>query len=417
MTQQRSSRSGTRAIVRLSRCCLRSPSSGRHVETALAVDGASGAVALEDGRVLGYLVGAPSGTDRVEVGFAGHAAADPEVARDLYATLAQGWVDSGRHRHAVYVPACEGHLVDAWFRLAFGLQFGFAVREVEPAAPMPGDVVIRAGRPDDLDAAAALERSLWEHQVLAPSFSGLDIPSLDVFRDYWADTWSSLSSPISSPSATRRSWGMRSCTCARPATSASRIPSIDLAHVEVVTEQRGTGVGRALFAHVMHWADDEGYGAMTTDWRSVNLLASRFWTARGLRPTYHRLARSIPRSPTGSPEPRPRPRRCVTSRSRIRRRALPPGGAPWFRLLQDRRHLRVGSEVLPARRIPVEDHPHPVLVVGVTKHRRALRAVLRTLLGALRRKGLLETGEVLDFRCRQDHRLLLRSGCRRPQPP
>lgn len=265
-----------------------------HVETALAVDGASGAVALGDGRVLGYLVGAPSGTDRVEVGFAGHAAAEPEVARDLYSALAQDWVDSGRHRHAVYVPACEGHLVDAWFRLAFGLQFGFAVREVEPAAPMPGDVVIRPGRPDDLDAAAALERSLWEHQVRAPSFSGLDVPSLDVFRDDWADTWSS---PGFTHFVAERDETVvgHALMYVRP-TGDLRVPesSIDLAHVEVVPEQRGTGVGRALFAHVMHWADGQGYGAMTTDWRSVNLLASRFWTARGFRPTYHRLARSIP---------------------------------------------------------------------------------------------------------------------------
>jgi hypothetical protein len=33
---------------------------------------------------------------------------------------------------------------------------------------------------------------------------------------------------------------------------------------------------------------------MTTDFRSVNLLASRFWTRRGFRPTHLRLYRAIP---------------------------------------------------------------------------------------------------------------------------
>ncbi len=265
-----------------------------HVEAALAVDGAAGAVALRDGRVLGYLVGAPTGADRIEVGFAGHAAADPEVARDLYSALAQDWVDGGRARHVVYVPASDEPLVDAWFRLAFGLQFSVAVREVEPAPGIAEDVVVRTGRPGDLDAAAALERSLWEHQVRAPSFSGLEIPPLDAFREDWADTWSN---PLFTHFVAERDGAVvgHALMYVRPAGDL-RVPesSIDLAHVEVAPEQRGTGVGRALFAHVMHWADGQRYGAMTTDWRSVNLLASRFWTARGFRPTYHRLARSLP---------------------------------------------------------------------------------------------------------------------------
>ena len=32
---------------------------------------------------------------------------------------------------------------------------------------------------------------------------------------------------------------------------------------------------------------------MVTDWRATNLLSSRFWTARGFRPTFLRLHRLI----------------------------------------------------------------------------------------------------------------------------
>jgi len=59
------------------------------------------------------------------------------------------------------------------------------------------------------------------------------------------------------------------------------------------------------------------------------------------------------------------------------RPALVPG------LLHDRRDLRVGGEALPAVEIPVEDHPHPVVLIGVAEHERALRAVLLALLGTL----------------------------------
>ncbi len=265
-----------------------------HVEAALAVDGAAGAVAHRNGLVLGYLVGAPTGTDRIEVGFAGHAAAEPEVARDLYSALAQDWVDAGRSRHAVYLPASERQLANAWFRLAFGLQFNTAVREVGPVPEIATDIAVRDGHPGDLDAAAALDRSLLEHQVRAPSFSGLDMPPHDAFREDWADTWSS---PAFTHFVAERDGAVigHALMYVRP-TGDLRIPasSIDLAHMAVLPDQRGSGVGRALFAHVMRWADSEGYGVMTTDWRSVNLLSSRFWIARGFRPTYDRVARSIP---------------------------------------------------------------------------------------------------------------------------
>jgi GNAT superfamily N-acetyltransferase len=264
------------------------------VERELRREGAAGAVAMRGGRAIGYVVGAPAGDGRAEVGLAGHATEEPEVARDLYAHLAQAWSDAGLTRHAVYVPASDAELIDAWFRLAFGLQFCFAVQEVTPRPPVDSDVVIRRGRPRDLEMSAAFERSLWEHQVLSPSFSGMAIPPLANFVDDWGDTWSNPSFAHFVAERDGRPVG-QALTYVRP-TGDLRIPdgAVDLAQVETLPEERGTGVGRAMWAHVMNWSHEQGYRAMTTDWRSVNLLASRFWTHRGFRPTFLRLYRSIP---------------------------------------------------------------------------------------------------------------------------
>jgi len=49
----------------------------------------------------------------------------------------------------------------------------------------------------------------------------------------------------------------------------------------------------------------------------------------------------------------------------------------------DRRDLGVGEEVLPARLIPVEEHPDPVGLIGIAKHGRTLGPVLLSLLSAL----------------------------------
>src|SRR5687768_12481414 len=52
--------------------------------------------------------------------------------------------------------------------------------------------------------------------------------------------------------------------------------------------------------------------------------------------------------------------------------------------LQDRRDLGVGDEALPSLRIPVEEHPDPVVLIGIAKHGRTFGPVLLTLLSALR---------------------------------
>ena len=264
------------------------------VEAALGVEGASGVAAVRRGRLVGYLISAPAGDRRVEVGLAGTAASEPEVARDLYAAAAQAWVDDGLAHHAVHVPASDAALVDVWFRLAFGLQFAFAVREVAPEPPFDGDVVVRPGRPEDADAAGALERSLWEHQVRSPSFSGAVVPPLESFVDEWADTWSD--ERFTHFVAERAGVAVGQALLYVRPTGDLRIPerAVDLAQMETLPERRGTGVGRALFAHAMNWASEQGYAVMTSDWRSVNLLASRFWVARGFRPTFLRLYRSVP---------------------------------------------------------------------------------------------------------------------------
>src|SRR2546421_11339020 len=114
------------------------------VETTWRRDEASGAAGFRDGRLAGYLLGAPEdeahwGGPNVWVGHAGHAAAEPELVRDLYGLAAQRWVDEGRPRHYVQVPVSEPGLLDAWSRICFGRQHASGVTEV-PDVPWPEGV-------------------------------------------------------------------------------------------------------------------------------------------------------------------------------------------------------------------------------------------------------------------------------------
>ncbi len=228
--------------------------------------------------------------DHAEVGIAGVAASDAEAVRDLYAHLARTWPP----RHQVLVPASAPELVDAFFRLAHGLQFVLAVRGTEPSAPVDFGGTIRPGVPDDLPAIAAFDRILWQVQAESPSFSGMAVDAED-FEAEWAGLWDDPLFPLHVVAERDGRVVGHALLYDRP-TGDLRVPegNVDLAHAATLAEVRGTGAGLALTAHVLSWAHEHGFRSMTTDWRSVNLLSSRFWPRRGWRPTHYRLYRAVP---------------------------------------------------------------------------------------------------------------------------
>jgi GNAT superfamily N-acetyltransferase len=258
---------------------------------AAHVPDGEGVVATRGGRAVAYLAGGLEG-ETAAVGFAGHAASEPEALRDLFAVFAER---TGASRFAVAVPASDDGLIDAWFRLAFGCQFMWAVQETRPTEPVDFGGLIRASTPGDLESVAAFDEILWLLQARSPSFSGLTVPPREEFLEEWRDLWVEEEYPAHFVAERDGRVVGHALLYLRPGGDL-RVPSrnIDLGHVATLDDVRGTGVGLALAHHVLAWAHGEGYRSMTTDWRSVNLLSSRFWPRRGFRPQYIRLYRAIP---------------------------------------------------------------------------------------------------------------------------
>ena len=263
---------------------------------------ASGVVALRGDELVAYLIGrveddALLGDRRGIVDFAGCAAAngEAEAVRDLYAALAARWVAAGATRHLALVPASDEALTDPWLRLAFGVQYVWAVRETTAMKPVGAGVEIRVGRSDDLELVARLDRSLYEHQAGPPSFSGLAIPSDEELRAEWSDLWDDPEL-YTHFVAERAGRPLGHLVLYRRPTGDLRVPedNIDLSHAATLPAARRSGVSLALTGHALTWAHEHGFRSMTTDWRSVNLLSSRHWPRRGFRPTYYRLYRALP---------------------------------------------------------------------------------------------------------------------------
>ena len=269
----------------------------------LRVDGASGVAGLIDGDVAGFVVGTPrdaSWGPNMWVEPAGHAVTDAELVRDLYATAAERWIAEGLTLHYAMVPASDRALVDAWFRLGFGHQQVYAIRETPPATERteaPPGLVVRLARLDDLDALARLDVALPAHQALSPVFSRRALPTVEDARaEYEAD----FDDPRFATFVVEQEGEVigSAIACAIELSSDHKSLALPpgagfLGFASVMPEARGRGAGRVLGEAVLAWARETEREWVVTDWRMTNLLSSRAWPRLGFRPTYYRLHRAI----------------------------------------------------------------------------------------------------------------------------
>jgi GNAT superfamily N-acetyltransferase len=146
---------------------------------------------------------------------------------------------------------------------------------------------------DDLDTAIMpLASVIWEHQAGAAAFTGLQPPSPDEIRGSWAESFDYPDDALFLAEVDGGVAGMLLLESTEPDVGVGE-RTVGLAVCAVASEARGHGVGTALVEHALGWAANEGYETVITDWRVPNLLSSRFWPARGFRPTFHRLHRVL----------------------------------------------------------------------------------------------------------------------------
>jgi GNAT superfamily N-acetyltransferase len=262
--------------------------------------GSDGVVAIRAGRVAGYLLGTRKDDARwgpnVWVEAAGHSVEEPEDVRDLYEAAAQNWVEDGRTRQYVLVPASETDLIDAWFRLSFGHQHANGIREVPDVAWPEG---VRLADEGDIDTLVELSPLLADHQERAPVFGiGLPRESPEELRaEILEDLPKTEIGDLVAEQDGRIVGAFQLAPVELSGTHAGLARpdgAVLLSWAATRPEVRGSGVGVALSDASFAWAREQGYQTMVTDWRETNLLSSRFWPKRGFRRSFLRLSRSIP---------------------------------------------------------------------------------------------------------------------------
>ena len=274
------------------------------VRAALARPMAHGVAAVRGGRLVGYMIGdivvaeiwGRSGWVRPP-GFAAAPHEDVDVVRDLYAALARRWLDFGCFAHYAVVSPADPALLHAWYSLTFGIQQVYALRSLDDlgddAAP-PG-VMIRRASPDVRALLADFSDVIWQHQVGAPTWGVMLPESVGDLREGWAElldepdwsVWLAFldGQPVGiqgyHPEAESDEDMLVGEACAALSVAGTRAAA------------RGRGIGQAMTRRGLAALRGEGYRVCLADWRSTNLLSSRFWPRQGFVPAAYRLHRLI----------------------------------------------------------------------------------------------------------------------------
>jgi GNAT superfamily N-acetyltransferase len=275
------------------------------VEAALTRPRASAAAALRGGRLSGYMAGDvlidPLWGRAAWVRLAGWALAPGESAellRDLYAALAAEWVRRGVFDHYAIVPAADAAALAAWHSLGFGIEQVHAIADLDDRLAEPAPVAgltLRRASPADAGQLAELSDLIWRHQTQSPVWAPM-LPEMAAGRaasyasmaeDDEAIVWLALDG--------ERALGFQAYFPAEPAPESLLTPAacVELSVAGTRPEARGRGVGLALTRHGLAAARAAGARHCLSDWRSANLLVSRFWPRQGFRPVAYRLARRV----------------------------------------------------------------------------------------------------------------------------
>jgi GNAT superfamily N-acetyltransferase len=245
---------------------------------------APGVVALENGRLVGFLAAwmIPSwrGYASVISPEWGNGAILEDARRiyeALYARLSTFWVAQKHFVHAVNVLANDTKGIEGWQWLGFGYFVVDALRSLEPVSGVAEGVDLRRATVADLAVVTDLDSQLWAHLASSPTFLVNDGAGdlVEELRIWLSDPAKALWLAYceDEPVAFLRLEGGNT-----GASTIVRDPgTVSITGAFTVERARGDGIATALLNRGLSWAQDEGYVRCSVDFEAMNVLAARFW--------------------------------------------------------------------------------------------------------------------------------------------
>jgi ribosomal protein S18 acetylase RimI-like enzyme len=263
--------------------------------------GCPGVVALDGGKVVGYLgwflVDAFRGTERrgAYVPEWGHAALDPVTYRVMYRAAAIHWREAGCGVHTITLLAHDDAALKVWFWSGFGMLVVDAIRPMRPldAAP-PTGIQIRQADTSDLEALCALEIEHARHYTEPPVLmSAYEPKTADMLAAFLGEPHASLWLALDGSTAAgymrfQQDGGSGVAVVDAPDQIANTGAFIRPAY-------RGRKVASALLDTALRHYAAQGFTRCSVDFESLNPEAVSFWL-RFFEPVCFSLTR-VPERP------------------------------------------------------------------------------------------------------------------------
>jgi GNAT superfamily N-acetyltransferase len=183
--------------------------------------------------------------------------------------------------------------------MSFGIEQIHALldlyRDAPPLPELPKGVEIRKAEKADRQHLADMSDVIWRQQVQAPTWAVMMPEAVAENVAGWAElvdeadviVW--LAFKDGQLAGTQGYWPFEQ------ADDNLHIPE-NAQHMSVAGTKesaRGQGISTLLTKYGLAQAKAAGAPFIETDWRSANLLASRFWPKQGFKPVVYRLVRRI----------------------------------------------------------------------------------------------------------------------------
>jgi len=250
-----------------------------------------GVVALDGGKVTGFLAGYPvpeffgeeKGVYCPLFGHGSQGTNSKKVYQKLYEHAAALWVKQGYTSHGVTVFAHGQETIDTWFWLGFGLRCVDAIREVSSVPTVRSGVVIREADEGDIPSLADLHR---EHHLFyrsSPMFMPTkeEEPVDDLIKWMGKENhhlWIAY--------AGNEPMGYMRIQPDGESFVAEHPQIMNISGAYVTAGSRNSGVGVVLLNAIQQWLVENDYRLFGVDFEASNVMGSGFWTKHFTPYTY-----------------------------------------------------------------------------------------------------------------------------------
>ncbi|HNS51578.1 MAG TPA: GNAT family N-acetyltransferase [Anaerolineae bacterium] len=245
------------------------------------LDWTAGVVALQAGRLLGFMTGfvlpeflGKRGFYSPEWANGAQPGKSREVYEEMYRCASPRWIADRCPVHAVTL-ADDHQGIEGWQWLGFGLAAVDGVRDLSPVQGGRANLSLRQAGPEDAGELTALDQALAQHMAAPPVYWTHDAEDrCEWLRDPDHIAWLAYEDEEAVGCLGLELGRAGGCQIVQDEKTAG----ITIAYVR--EGARGKGITTALLNQALAWLRGHGYERCATDWEPMNPPANRYWPKR-----------------------------------------------------------------------------------------------------------------------------------------